>query len=486
MLKWVVRLVLVVAAAAALVAAGGAASSVSRLPDLQPWHTLSPRFEMRAGDLAPDATLDEYLTREDALFRDVEERIEAPASASGSRDIPNRYVASSRGHWSRLGTNWNRTQVFTVAEPRGGAVLIHGLTDSPYSMRSIADRLHQRGFYTVSLRMQGHGTVPAGLVSVDWEDWIAAVRMAVRHVRQRIGADQPLVLVGYSNGGALVTKYALDAIEDPSLPAPAHLILISPMIGVSPLARLARTISLLGPVVEKARWLDVFPEYNPFKYNSFPANAGMQTYRLTTALRAQMSRVGESAQMSRLPPILTFQSVVDTTVSTPAVIYDLYDRLPAGRGHELVLFDLNRQTGIDAMTRPGAVLPRLLGDGPRPYAVTLVTNTSPDGPEVSAVSAPPAARDLVREPLSYAWPADMFSLSHVALPFPPDDPIYGAFPPPGVETVRLGRLTPRGEKDVLVVSLESLMRVSWNPFFGYVLDRVDSAVGGPSPGYNSR
>ena len=51
------------------------------------------------------------------------------------------------------------------------------------------------------------------------------------------------------------------------------------MIGVSPAARLAWWISRLGvvPYFEKANWLDVLPEYNPFKYNSFPANAALQT-----------------------------------------------------------------------------------------------------------------------------------------------------------------------------------------------------------------
>ena len=87
--------------------------------------------------------------------------------------------------------------------------------------------------------MQGHGTVPGGLVNATWEDWSAAVRMGARHMRRQIGPDRPLVLVGYSNGGALVTKYTLDALDDATLPPPAQLILLSPMIGVSPAARLA-------------------------------------------------------------------------------------------------------------------------------------------------------------------------------------------------------------------------------------------------------
>jgi alpha-beta hydrolase superfamily lysophospholipase len=158
----------------------------------------------------------------------------------------------------------------------------------------------------------GHGTLPAGLVRSGAADWNAAVRLGVRHVRSRIGSGLPLVLVGYSNGGALVTRYTLDALEDPSLTRPDRLVLVSPMIGVTPMARLASVISALGflPYFEKARWLDVVPN-NPFKYNSFPANAGRQTYDITRDIQ-RASR--DSRPMDgRVPASLTFQSLVDAT-----------------------------------------------------------------------------------------------------------------------------------------------------------------------------
>ena len=44
----------------------------------------------------------------------------------------------------------------------------------------------------LALRMPGHGTVPAGLTDVVWEDWLAAVRVGVRHVREKIGPDKPM------------------------------------------------------------------------------------------------------------------------------------------------------------------------------------------------------------------------------------------------------------------------------------------------------
>jgi len=473
---WLIRGLLAVPIALGTLAVGGAVSAVSSLPDLQPWHHLVSDLEPRASEITPTFTLEAYLEREEAVFREMRDQVETVVTDGANPAIPNRYVTASRSHPDRLGSPWNHTTLLTVPAPRGGALMIHGLTDSPYSMRALAEQMHAAGYYTLSLRMQGHGTVPGGLVNTTWEDWSAAVRMGARHVRQAIGPDLPLVLFGYSNGGALVTKYALDALGDASLPPPAKLILLSPMIGVSPAARLARTISLLGPVVEKARWIDVVPEYNPFKYNSFPANAGAQTSRLTRAIASQLAQAGRNGVLNRMPPVLAFQSVVDTTVSTPAVALELLDRLPAGR-NELVLFDLNRQAGIDAFTRPEAVLPLLIGDRPRPYTVTLITNTDAETQEVSTKSVAAGATTLTIEPLGLSWPDAMYSLSHIALPFPADDPIYGGAGM-GRESgsISLGRLSLRGEKGALIIPADVLARVTWNPFFAYLASRVDQWI----------
>ena len=91
-----------------------------------------------------------------------------------------------------------------------------------------------------------------------------------------------------------------------------------------------------------------------------------------------------------------------------------------------------------------------------------------------------AARDIapgttspVDEALGLAWARDVFSLSHVALPFPPADPVYGSQAredPQG--PVALGLLSPRGERSVLTVPVEVLMRVSSNPFFPYMRRRI--------------
>jgi alpha-beta hydrolase superfamily lysophospholipase len=68
---------------------------------------------------------------------------------------------------------------------------------------------------------------PGALTDVDWEMWLAATRLAVREATRLAGDNVPLHLVGYSNGGALAMKYALDAWIPPQLRKPQQLVLLS-------------------------------------------------------------------------------------------------------------------------------------------------------------------------------------------------------------------------------------------------------------------
>jgi acetyl esterase/lipase len=308
---------------------------------------------------------------------------------------------------------------------------------------------------------------------------VAAVRVGVRHVRSRIPEDAPLILVGYSNGGAIALKYTLEAMQRQDGPLPAKVILLSPMIGVTPAARLARWIGVLGvvPYFEKAYWIDVLPEYNPFKYNSFPANAGFQTSLITRALYADLDRIESAGLGDRLPPILTFLSVVDSTVSARAVVTSLYERLPAN-GSALVLFDVNHLAGVDEFIQPSDLETgqRFIDASPRRYQRVLITNASSETRDVEARVVDAGVGAVNHLPLGMAWPADVFSLTHIALPFRPDDPLYGYEPGPPSPMVNLGRLSPRGEKGVLTVATDSLMRLSSNPFFGVVAERTAAFV----------
>jgi hypothetical protein len=81
----------------------------------------------------------------------------------------------------------------------------------------------------------------------------------------------------------------------------------------------------------------------------------------------------------------------------------------------------------------------------------------------------------------------VFSLGHVSLPIPPDDPVYGIAPPQGSQTpFNLGAIAVSGESGALVLSLGAFSRLRSNPFFGVVRAKIletlvrDEQAGGGS------
>jgi alpha-beta hydrolase superfamily lysophospholipase len=446
-----------------------------RQADLQIWHTQAPQLEMTAADIGPDFSLAQYRQREDALFAEVRATLEASIPA-GEQVLGNRYWSGSPNHQWSFATDWNQTFELTPAEPRGGALLLHGLTDSPYSLRAIAGALHARGYYVLVLRLPGHGTVPASLERATWQDWLAATRLGARAVRRKIGDGLPFVMVGYSNGAALTLRHQLDALGDPTLPRADRIVLLSPMIGLSPTAALSRVLDSLSfiPYFRKSAWTDVQLEFNPFKYTSFPLNGAIQTHALTTGIADSIQRLKTSGQLDRIPPILAFQSVLDATVSTTAVVKTLFDELPAN-GSELVLFDLNRQTRFSVALKPADrdFLQTLFTEAPRAYRLDVITNANPDTRAAVQKSVAPGARDVIDEAIGLDWPPGVYSLSHIAVPFPISDPLYGLVPDESeFYGLRLGTLDLRGERNALRVSHEQLSRIASNPFYPYLEQRV--------------
>jgi alpha-beta hydrolase superfamily lysophospholipase len=446
-----------------------------RAGPLRPWHTVAPESEMTAGELDEAFSLPRYLAREEVLFREVEARVES-AVDSADRAPANRYWRDGPLSPAKLPIDGNRTFELVPEKTRGGVLLVHGLTDAPYSMRRLAEIYRDLGYYALALRMPGHGTVPGALTESTWSDWAAAVRVGARHVRARAGKGTPFHVVGYSNGGALAVDYALDILDGAKLPRPDRLVLVSPMIGVARAAGFARVLGLLGvfPYFETSRWLDVMPEYIPFKYVSFPVNAATQTAALTEVIRAKTERAVKNGTIGALPPILTFVSLVDSTVRTNATVRDLYDRL-GSNGSELVVFDVNRSMVVRTFLkrREEGLLDELLPGHARAYRLSVVTNAESGTRDVVERTVAAGQVETVARPLGLSWPDGVYSLSHVALPFPPDDPLFGNEPAPDNPfRVRLGTLQPRGERSVLTVPVEQLMRLTWNPFFPFVEERV--------------
>jgi alpha-beta hydrolase superfamily lysophospholipase len=439
-------------------------------PELMPWHTQLLENEYSADNSAGIDSLEDYLLLEEAVFNEMDRRIYAN-STTGPAQALERYSRGSLADPAQRQPNWNRSFELGGESPRSGILLLHGMSDSPYSLRALGETLQQHGYLVVGLRMPGHGTLPSGLLELQWRDMAAVVRVGMRYLAQRV-TGKPIHIIGYSTGAALALEYALAAGRDSALPTPARLVLISPAIGVSPAAALAKWSRRLSqlPGLHSLAWLDIQPEFDPYKYNSFTTNAAEQVYDLTQTVATGIA----SDTRAALPPILILKSTVDATVSNDAVVDRLLLELSPGR-HELVVFDINRFAANTSLLQndPGPFTARLIADQNLPFALTLVTNKNAHSRKVIAYSKAPYAAGASRaEPLEKDWPLGVFSLSHVALPFPPDDPLYGAQRPTGNKQLFLGQQALQGERGVLKIPGDFLLRLRHNPFYAYQEARV--------------
>lgn len=445
-------------------------------PDLGPWHQadLDEEFTAESGTNSFTA----YMQLEQRLFEQLQREVYAH-TGSARQNMVNRYFSGSLADPGRWPRNWNRSFELTADTPRAGILLLHGLSDSPYSMRALATALHSRQAHVLGLRLPGHGTAPSGLVEASWEDMAAAVRIAMHHLEEQVG-DRPLYIIGYSNGGALALHYILDALDDLTLPKSSGIALLSPSIGVAKIATLAVWQARLGHLLglEKLAWSDILPEVEPFKYGSFAVNAGDLVFRLTSRIQTMIDTTQRSNRLSELPPIMAFQSSVDATVSARAVVERLFRRLPPGK-HELVMFDINRQRVVEELLTSDIKvdIQALLNDASLPFTFSFVTNSDDSTSATMILHKREGRSEIERLPLQPGWPVEIYSLSHVALPFPPDDPLYGGSeskPSPGI---KLGNLALRGERGVIGVPASTMLRQRWNPFYAYIEERILELTG---------
>lgn len=440
----------------------------------EPWLTeeLTEEFTFSKSDKI--RTFEDYLKLEDRLFLELQEKVYANVGTGPAYELV-RYSSGSAADPSNKLPNWNRSFEFSSETPIGGVLLLHGMSDSPYSLRALAIHLKQKGYWVIGLRLPGHGTAPSGLKHITMEDMTAAVRLGMSHLSSKL-KNKSIHIVGYSTGAALALDFTLDAIENKVSPIPSSLILISPAIRIHPIAALARFKEKLSqiPGLDSLAWTQILPEFDPYKYNSFTTNAGDVVHQLTRSVDRRITGQMNSRSFKDLPPILVFKSTIDSTVSSDAVIDRLMARLPSGR-NELVLFDINRfaAKSILLTSDPAPLTNRLMDNSSLPFTFTLVTNASQRTKEVIAHRKVPYSENNESiETLNLSWPTGVISLSHVALPFPPDDPLYGSQFPSDTDDYSLGDIAIKGERGVLKLPGDWLLRMRYNPFFEFVENRV--------------
>ena len=160
------------------------------------------------------------------------------------------------------------------------------------------------------------------------------------------------------------------------------------------------------------------------------------------------------------------------------MVDDLFALLPEN-GHELVAIGLNRTIESEPILRPDlrSAAYRVTEDPSRSFVFTLLANATPESLEVAERTGGVGEVDSIDRPLGLSWPERVYSLSHVALPFPENDPLYGSERSASDPGVHIGDVSLRGERDVILIPAGELLRQRWNPFYPYLEARILDRLG---------
>jgi carboxylesterase len=86
-----------------------------------------------------------------------------------------------------------------------GALVVHGFTGCPQSMRPLAEAFAAAGFATELPRLPGHGTAVDDMLTTGWDDWSAAAEAAYEELAGRV---DKVVVAGLSMGGTITAWLA--------------------------------------------------------------------------------------------------------------------------------------------------------------------------------------------------------------------------------------------------------------------------------------
>lgn len=124
-----------------------------------------------------------------------------------------------------------------------GAVVVHGFTGTPASVRGVGEAIAAAGYDVEVPRLPGHATSVDDMLATDWSMWFAEVSRVRAELERR--CDR-VVLVGQSMGGTLVLASALDR-------SPAGIVCINPLTRM----RSAEELALIDELLEDG--LEVVP-----------------------------------------------------------------------------------------------------------------------------------------------------------------------------------------------------------------------------------
>ncbi|HWC35718.1 MAG TPA: alpha/beta fold hydrolase [Mycobacteriales bacterium] len=165
-----------------------------------------------------------------------------------------------------------------------GAVLCHGLTGMPGSMRPWGDALAKAGLTVRVPLLPGHGTRWQDANKVRWQDWYAALSATVDEVRSRCEAT---FVMGLSMGGTLTIRLAEERSADL-----AGIVLVNPSLFTTRkdaklLPFLRHVVPGLPPIASDIKRAGVVEP----AYPKLPVKAAYQLSELWKLANADLGRI---------------------------------------------------------------------------------------------------------------------------------------------------------------------------------------------------
>lgn len=111
------------------------------------------------------------------------------------------------------------------------ALLIHGLSGTPYEMRYLGERLAETGARVLGVRLHGHARTPEDLGASNHSNWYESVVDGFERLREFGDTN---VVIGLSMGALLAARLAADQRE-----AVAGLVMLAPAFFLPAKARIA-------------------------------------------------------------------------------------------------------------------------------------------------------------------------------------------------------------------------------------------------------
>jgi carboxylesterase len=210
-----------------------------------------------------------------------------------------------------------------------GAILIHGFSGSPASMRPLGRWLAERGVSSIGPRWPGHGTTWEDMENHGWRAWEREVEAALSDLE---GLCRDVIAVGLSVGGAMALHVGARHADRLRGVAVINCDMRRPVLALAPLVRLF-TRSVKGVINDINK-----PGQDEIGYDRLPVRALGQLGRFLRTVRRELPSI-------RLP-LLLFTSPNDHVVKPSNSRYIL-ERVGSSRKEVVTLFNSYHVATLD-------------------------------------------------------------------------------------------------------------------------------------------